>query len=43
MCERYVELDETRAAQPRPDVATHYRELFGAFSAAIAHEDFEAN
>lgn len=43
VCERYVELDETRAAQPRPNVVAHYRELFGAFTDAIANEDSEAD
>ncbi|HZS80466.1 MAG TPA: hypothetical protein VFA14_03425 [Herbaspirillum sp.] len=38
-----VELDETRAAQPRPDVTAPYRELFGVFTDAIVNEDFEAN
>lgn len=43
VCEHYVELDETRAAQPRSDAAAYYRELFSAFTDAIANEDFEAN
>ncbi|MBN3765258.1 xylulokinase [Burkholderia sp. Ac-20365] len=43
VCERYVELDETRAAQPRPEVAARYNELFAAFTETIANEDFEAN
>jgi len=43
VCERYVELDETRAAQPRPDVVALYKELFAAFTDTIANEDFEAN
>ena len=43
VCERYVELDETRAARPRPEVAALYKELFVAFTATIANEDFEAN
>lgn len=43
VCERYVELDETRAAQPRPEVAARYKELFAAFTETIANEDFEAN
>ena len=43
VCERYVELDETRAAQPRPDVAAQYKELFAAYTDTIANQDFEAN
>ncbi|TKC86801.1 xylulokinase [Trinickia terrae] len=42
VCERYVELDQTMAAQPRPDVAAFYRESFRAFTGTIANEDFEA-
>ncbi|PCE23878.1 xylulokinase [Paraburkholderia acidicola] len=43
VCERYVELDETRAAQPRPDVVALYKEWFAAFTDTIANEDFEAD
>ncbi|KVS39907.1 hypothetical protein WK43_09785 [Burkholderia ubonensis] len=41
VCERYVELDETRAAQPRPEVASQYRELFASYTDTISTEDFE--
>lgn len=43
VCERYVELDHTKAAQPRPDIAALYRELFATFTDTIANEDFGVN
>ncbi|WP_321927455.1 xylulokinase [Paraburkholderia guartelaensis] len=43
VCEKYVELDETRAAKPRPEEAAQYKELFAAFTDTIANEDFEAS
>ncbi|RKP53682.1 xylulokinase [Pararobbsia silviterrae] len=41
VCERYVELDETMAAEPRREVVEQYREAFGEYADTVAHEDFE--